>query len=156
MIRAAALLALLTLPAYAQDADPAGQLVEGFMGCMVGAGDLDATTGALAAVGWTVSTDGEDGLIYFYPAVGEETMAFMADDGSFCHVESLSQSTEIAAQALQAAIEANGNTWEPSKDDMGCTRFDLNSGVQATLTSGGQDPICGAEDNSAVRFAFSE
>jgi len=155
MIRPILVLLALTAPLAAQDADPGNQLVEGYMACLSGGGD-DALTGAvLDALQWTRDEAGEDGLINFYPGIGESTLIYMADDGSFCHVESLSVGSATASEILAATLNAEGGAaFEYAKDDMGCTRLDLDTGVTATITSGGNDPVCGSDTDSAVRFAF--
>lgn len=154
MIRAAALLALLATPAMAQDADPAGQLVEGYMACLHGGGDVATTEGILSGLGWAQGEAGEDGLVYFNPAVGENTQIYMADDGSFCHVESFSVGTEAASLILTAAAESDASIpFEPAKDAAGCTQLIFGGQVSATLTSGGNDPVCASDSDSGVRFA---
>jgi len=156
MIRSLALLTLLAAPAAAQDTDPMNQLVEGFLACLSGDGDLDMTEAVLDASQWTRSDDGEEGLIYFFPGAGEDSFVYLAEDGSFCHVESTTVSSESTSQVLAAILEApEGVPFFYSKDDMGCTRLDLETGVTATITSGGNDPMCGSETDSAVRFDFT-
>ena len=155
MIRASTLLLLLASPAIAQDADANNQLVEGYLACMSGGGQLDLTESMLDALFWTRNDEGEDGLVYFYPAVGEDTYVYMADDGSFCHVESTSVDSATASEILAASLAPpEGAPFEYSKDEMGCTRLDFDNGVTATITSGGNDPTCGSETDSGVRFAF--
>lgn len=157
MIRSAALLALLSGPALAQDADPRNQLVEGYMACMSGGGQVDLTESMLTALFWTRSDDGEDGLVYFHPGVGEDTVVYMADDGSFCHVESQSVDSATASEILAASLGGpEGAPFDYSKDDMGCTRLDFETGVNATITSGGNDPTCASDTDSGVRFAPQE
>jgi hypothetical protein len=141
MILRLALALLLATPALAQDADPRNQLVEGYMGCMSGGGDADLTGEMLEALFWTREDDAEMGLVTFLPGAGDSTLVYMADDGSFCHVESLTVGEE-------------GAPFDYSKDDMGCTRLDFETGVQATITSGGNDPTCGSDTDSGVRFTF--
>lgn len=153
MIRAAALLGLLASPALAQDADPRNQLVEGYMACMSGGGEVAATEAMLTALAWTRNDDGEDGLVYFNPGVGEDTIVYMGDDGSFCHVESLAVDSATASEILAASLGGEeGAPFDYSKDDMGCTRLDFETGVSATITSGGNDPTCASDTDSGVRF----
>ena len=154
MIRAAAVLTLLAAPAMAQDADPAGQLVEAYVACLHGGGDVATTEGILTGLGWARGEAGEDGRVYFNPSVGEDTQVYMAEDGSFCHAESFSVGTEAASQILIASVESNGNPpYEPSKDEAGCTQLIFAGQVSATLTSGGNDPVCASDTDSGVRFA---
>ena len=156
MIRPLALLTLLASPAMAQDADPANQLTEGYLACMSG-GQVDLTQAMLVdALQWTRSDEGEDGLIYFYPGAGENTFVYTAEDGSFCHVESTTIDSATASEILAKTLApSDGAPFDYSKDDMGCTRLDFDTGVTATITSGGNDPTCGSETDSAVRFQFS-
>ena len=156
MIRVLAVFALLASPVAAQDADPMNQIVEGLMACVSGNGDLEMTGAVLEASQWTRSDDGEEGLTYFFPATGENTFVYIADDGSFCHVESMRLGSEATSQVLAAFLEApEGVPFFYSKDEMGCTRLDLETGVTATITSGGNDPVCASDTDSAVRFDFS-
>lgn len=157
MIRPLALLTLLATPSLAQDADPANQLTEGYLACMSGGGQVDLTQTMLVdALQWTRSDEGEDGLIYFYPGAGEATFIFIAEDGSFCQVESTGIDSATASEILAKTLAPpDGAPFDYSKDDMGCTRLDFDTGVTATITSGGNDPTCASETDSAVRFQFS-
>jgi hypothetical protein len=155
MIRPLALLILMASPALAQDADPKNQLVEGYMACMSGGGQVDLTQSMLEALSWTRNDEGEDGLIYFFPGAGEDTFVYMADDGSFCHVESTSVDSATASEILAAALgPPEGAAFDYTKDEMGCTRLDFDTAMTATVTSGGNDPVCASETDSAVRFLY--
>ena len=150
-----ALALLLASPAAAQDADPKNQLVEGYMACMSGGGDVGLTSQMLDALAWTKTEDGDMGLVNFYPGAGDSTFIYMADDGSFCHVESLTVDSATASEILAATLGGeDGAPFDYSKDDMGCTRLDFETGVQATITSGGNDPTCGSDTDSGVRFTY--
>ena len=146
MIRAFVLLVLLAAPATAQDADPKNQLVEGFLACMSGGGMIDLTESMLVdGLQWTRSDEGEEGLIYFFPGAGENTFIYMADDGSFCHVESTTIDSASASELRAAALAPpEGAEFFYSKTDDGCTRLDFETGVTATIQSGGNDPMCGS------------
>lgn len=153
MIRAAAVLAVLATPVAAQDADPAGQLIEGIVACLHGGGDVATTEGILTGLGWGAGQGGEDGLVYFYPASGENTVVYIAEDGSFCHAETAAIGTEAASQILLAAVASDGNPpFESSKDEAGCTQLVFDGKVSATLTSGGNDPVCASDSDAAIRF----
>jgi hypothetical protein len=140
-------------PAVAQDSDPVGQLVEGYVACLVGDGDAGLVAELFNDNGWSAEP-GADGLIGFQPASGDATFAYVADDGSFCHVESTvvdsASASEILAITLERADEVD-ITYE--KDAMGCTVLRLADGRSATITSGGNDPTCGSDTDSGVRFA---
>ena len=154
MIRIATLLAVLSGPALAQGA-PTDQITTGYLACLTGNGDVELTETLLEAAGWVTSTDGEDGLIYYYPKDTDQTVVYMSDDGAFCHVESMVVDSATASEFLAVALQTEaGAPYDYSKDDMGCTRLDLETGVTATITSGGNDPTCGSDTDSAVRFEF--
>jgi hypothetical protein len=157
MIRPLAIVLLLASPVAAQDADPKNQLTEGYMACMSGGGDADLTGQMLEAVAWSREDDSEQGLVTFLPGAGDSTVVYMADDGSFCHVESLTVDSATASEILAATLGGEeGAPFDYSKDEMGCTRLDFETGVQATITSGGNDPTCASETDSGVRFTWGE
>lgn len=146
-------LVLAPVSGAAQDADPVGQLVEGYVACLLGEGDPDIVDALFADSGWT-SGPGEDGLISFAPGSGEASFAYMADDGSFCHVESMVVDSATASEVLATTLQSAGQTGiEYEKDDMGCTLLRLADGRGITITSGGNDPNCGSDTDSGVRFA---
>lgn len=145
----------LATPAAAQDADPRNQLVEGYMACMSSGGDVEMTAEMLNTLFWSREDDSEMGLVTFLPGTDDSTLVYMADDGSFCHVESLTVDSATASEILAAALGGDeGAPFDYSKDDMGCTRLDFETGVQATITSGGNDPTCGSDTDSGVRFTY--
>lgn len=146
---------LLAGAAAAQDADPIGQLVEGYLTCFATAGDVEMAVSTFSSQGW-VKGDGEDGLIYLHPGAGDASFVYLADDGSFCHVESTSVDSATASEVLATALETAGVTdIEYNKDEMGCTQLGYGDGMTATITSGGNDPTCGSDTDSGVRFAFA-
>jgi hypothetical protein len=142
-------------PVFAQDADPANQLVEGYLSCFMGHGDPDVVAPNLGLYGWT-HEPAEDGITIAIPGAGDASFVLIADDGSFCHVESLVLGTEKAAEVLALAMPAAGVTLpEATVGADGCTTYDLGAGVTASLTSGGNDPVCTSETDSGVRFDFA-
>ena len=155
MIRTTILLAVLAGPALAQDADPEGQLVEGYLSCFMGRADPDVVAPNLGLYGWT-HEPAEDGLVIALPGAGEATFVLIAEDKSFCHVESLALGSDKAAEVLALALAGAGVTLpEPATDTMGCAFYDLGTGITATLTSGGNDPTCTSQTDSGVRFEFA-
>jgi hypothetical protein len=154
MIRTAALLALLASPALAADDTPNGQLVEGYLSCFMGHGDPAMVDPALKLAEWT-SEPAEDGLTMARPASGDATFVLIADDASFCHVESLVTGTTDAVAVLAGALQgADTSLPEAGTDADGCTTYDLGNGTMATLMSGGNDPTCTSDSTSGVRFTF--
>jgi hypothetical protein len=114
--------------------------------------DASADMKTAKSQGWTVEADAEQGLVNFYKGDGSETFGFIATDGSFCQAESMTLSSEDSAMILQEVVAEYDYDFD--KDDMGCTMLTFAGFGSATITSGGQDPVCGAKDNSAVRFNF--
>lgn len=142
--------------AWAGNSEARDQLTAGYQACLSGGGQVDLTQNMLAALGWETQEGSEDGLISFLPPSGEDSFVYMADDGSFCHVESTTIDSATASEILaQAVSPPEGAPFDYSKDEMGCTRLDFETGVTATITSGGQDPTCGSDTDSGVRFDFS-
>jgi hypothetical protein len=132
-------------------------LTSGIKSCMAAAGDAGAISAAFVAAGWTREEGGEEGLIDFSAPVAsnDQAFAFIADDGSFCHVESLNIGSAALAKILATTLKSEGwETAEPGKDADGCTLIDLGDSITATLTSGGNDPTCTSETDSAVRFEY--
>lgn len=148
-------LSLAATPALAQNATPEGQLVEGYVACALGGGKVDVTVPMLGLYGWTSETDAEPGLVYFQPAVGEATFAYMTDEVQFCHVESTVLGTEAVTSLLEFTIQASGQVSVTDRvTEEGCSVLMLSNGVTAQITSGGQDPVCASDSDSAVRFFF--
>lgn len=145
----------LAAPALAQDATPEGQLVEGMLACILGKGDVAATEAILAPFGWTSEVDAEAGIVNFYPGVGEATYAYMSTTGEFCQAESMTIGTEAAFQIALAGMEgAEVTVTANEKDDLGCDGARLSTGALLSLTSGGNDPTCNSDANSALRAIF--
>jgi hypothetical protein len=154
ILRATALLGALASSAAAQDADPAGQLVEGYVACQASRANLEIITPTLTQFGWTLEP-GEDGITNAMPGAGEATFVMIADDASFCHIESLKIGTTAAAAIFEASMQGvNVTLPAATKSADGCTQYDLGDGSTATLTSGGNDPVCTSETDSAVRFDY--
>ena len=137
-------------------ANAADEMELGMAACLYNGGDAQSVYDSLVEFGWDGDADDEAGVGYIYPEGSENTVLTVALDGSWCNVESFVQSSEDSAMQLLGLIEGDGGNYDVSydKDEMGCTQFGLGDGWKVTVLSGGQDPICGAEDNSAVRFEF--
>lgn len=146
------MLSLLPLPAMAGVID---LLDEGIDGCFANVGDSgEATANYLADQGWSGDADTEMGLGWLYPEGREDPFITVAIDGSFCQVESASIDSATASERLRAFLEAAGQEYEIDKDEMGCTKLNLGDGYAVTITSGGNDPICGSDENSALCFTY--
>lgn len=151
-------LALCTLAAIGPQASFAGVLDlldEGIDGCFATIGEGgEATATYLADDDWNGDADPEMGLGWLYPAGGEDPFITVAIDGSFCQVESTSIDSSTASEHLRAYLDAAGQEYEFDKDEMGCTKLNLGDGYAVTITSGGNDPICGSDTDSALRFTY--
>ncbi len=154
MIRAAALLALMAAPVSAQEADPAQQMLEGFSICMMSA--KETAVSYVDIYKWTKSA-AEDGIEIAMPGVGSDTFVLLSQDKSFCHVESLVLGTDKTLETFKSAIELGGmfKLPEPQTSPDGCALYDFGDGMTATLTSGGNDPTCTSQTDSALRFDFA-
>ncbi len=150
MLRCAVPVILLALAPVSALADASADMKTALALCFDGEPEMLA--GAAKSQGWTVEADAEQGLVNFYKGDGSETFGFIATDGSFCHAESMTLSSEDSAMILQEVVAEYDYDFD--KDDMGCTMLTFAGFGSATITSGGQDPVCGAKDNSAVRFNF--
>jgi hypothetical protein len=152
------LLALAAPAAFAQDATPEGQLIEGYLACALGAGDWNTTVPMLGLYGWDSEADTEMGVVNFQPGVGETTFAYMSLEPGYCHIESTVLGTDKAAELLAFSVENSGQlTVESSEtNDDGCTSLMLSNGVAVVITSGGNDPVCTSDTDAGVRFYFGE
>ncbi len=146
-----ALLGLSTLPAAA---DVQEDIANGIYACLASNGNANTVHGDLNAKGWEGDADTEMGIGYVYPPNGEDPIVTVGLDGTWCNVESQTIGSEEASQILLPILEETYDI-EYNKDDMGCTQFGLGEGVSVTVLSGGNDPICGAETNSALRFEYN-
>jgi hypothetical protein len=151
-------LLLSASPALAQlSDDPAYAMLDAIGACMLGNGQVDATTKAFADIGWTAEADSEMGLVNFQPGKGDKTFGFMSDKVDFCHAESLAIGTEDAQTMFNLFLMGGNSGIEVTAsgtDTDGCTTHTLSTGAVATITSGGNDPVCASETDAAVRFTF--
>ena len=75
----------------------------------MGHGDPDIVGPNLGLYGWTHDAP-QDGVAVALPGTGGDTFALIADDASFCHVESMTVGTAKAAETLALALQAAGVT----------------------------------------------
>jgi hypothetical protein len=152
-----ACLALVMIAApLSAGADEVGFLREGIEGCYTTIGEDATVTHDLMfeSYGWEGDTDPEMGLGFLYPPADSQVFITVALDGSFCQVESATIDSATASEHLRAVLDQFGQEVEYDKDDMGCTRLTLGDGYAATITSAGNDPTCGSDENSALRFTY--
>lgn len=137
-------------------ADVAREMDQGISACLFYGDDPQKVHETLSALGWEGDVDNEAGIGYVYPAGSEATVVTVGMDGTWCNVESFAQSSEASAMQLLTYLEGPDSQFEVSydKSEMGCTQFGIGDGWSATILSGGQDPICGSESNSAVRVEY--
>ena len=151
-----ALALVLPLPAFAQDADPSNQLLEGYVACAMGEGLPDKTLDALSLYGWTFDVDIHLGTYSFLPGVGEDTFAFMSPTPDYCQVESTVLGTDRAVELMGYLSTSGVEIADTETNYDGCVTLTLSNGVVAVITSGGTEPVCTSDKNSAVRFFFGE
>jgi len=152
--QSAAVALVLSAPAYAQATDHYDQLIEAYLSCFLGAGDAAAVTTSLGEHGWTYDPP-QEGLIVALPSTGETAFALIAEDGSYCHAESMEFGTEKVTELL--ALSMLGVEIElppPVPGDDGCDLYDLGQGITATV-NGGDTPGCSSDSTSAVLFRFA-
>lgn len=137
-------------------ANESGFLREGIEGCYATVGEDATVTHDLMSdsFGWEGDTDPEMGLGFLYPPADSQVFITVALDGSFCQVESATIDSATASEHLRSEIERFGDEPEYDKDDMGCTVLNLGDGYAVTITSAGNDPTCGSDENSALRFTY--
>lgn len=120
-----------------------GARIFGAIGACVNAVTTPAdVTPVLAQAGWE-QVDEYDGNTSF-----QTTSASMmyANDGGFCMVET----TDFNTETLTAFLAAFDIT--PSGTDAdGCVQFIIEN-TTATLTSGGNDPVCTSTTEATLRF----
>lgn len=147
-------LLLLATPAPAQDADPTGQMIEGYVACYMARGDAEVITTNLGLYGWTHEPP-SDGIIVTMPTASSDTFALLAEDASFCHIESMTQGTAKAAEMLAlAVVGALSALPAPGTTEAGCPLYDLGDSITATITSGGTEPTCTSDTTSTLRLDF--
>lgn len=154
-------LALLATPALAESGDsadptePAEALMAAMYHCQQQGRDPEALAATLRDAGWTVERNEDAGSIDFTPATSEVWgMASLA--GDFCMVAIETLGTPITVHAIMQFLPPDAPT-EPSgySADLGCPYWTISPGVNAELTSSGNDPVCEDYATSAVRFTFN-
>lgn len=159
----AAFLAMFMIAAPASGwANESEFLREGIEGCYTTAGEGATVTHDLMfeTYGWEGDTDPEMGLGFLYPPQESQVFITVALDGSFCQVESATIDSASASEDLRAVLDQFGQGIEYDKDEMGCTRLNLGDGetlddsFTVSITSAGNDPTCGSDENSALRFTY--
>jgi CubicO group peptidase (beta-lactamase class C family) len=145
---------LLATPLHAQDAGPTDRILEGLVACYTGTGDTNATVTVLKSQGW-VQSDAEEGMIYL-SAPDDTTFVYMDASGYFCDTESTTIDSATASEVLATMLQsADVTAIEYNKTPEGCTQLGLPDRTTATITSGGNDPTCGSDTDSAIRFEFA-
>ena len=135
------------------EADPTTQMTAGFAACLKDFGNAEAVAASFTGNGWTRFDRTEESLVHLEHPTSESTFADLATDGSFCQVESLSLTTGQAGHVLALTLQLAGvPSARMGATPEGCITYTLDTGVVATITSGGQDPVCTSQLTSAIRF----
>jgi hypothetical protein len=140
--RAAAALAIAAALAAPAAADPLAELRAAVGTCVEGMGDPDGTARRLAAAGWEAIPDDSG---YTPGARKGDIEVFLAGDATACTV--ISQTVPTAAMI---ALLAEMIGPEQGETEMGCPRFVLPDGREASVHGAEPDPACEGEANSAV------
>lgn len=156
-------LSLLALPAAAQDPaslpDPvallkgdtlAARLDGAILACLRGTDTPEAALVAYEAAGWERSDEFE-GTIGFN-GDGVWTMFWAAPESGFCMLETDGMGTAALRGRLAGVLEQAGWAAVETIEIEGCPGIGLGNGITVAPTSGGQDPVCDADDNAALRF----
>lgn len=143
---------IVMLGLHPANADVTSDITEAVHACLAATGNPNTTAAPLTALGWTDEADTEMGVGTIYPA-SEDPIVSVALDGSYCNIESQTIGSEEASQILLPIIEG-AYPVEYNKSEDGCTQFGLGEGVSVTVLSGGNDPTCAADTNSALRFEY--
>jgi hypothetical protein len=144
-------------PAFAQDPDPVFQMIDGISFCILGEGKADTTVAQLGGYDWTSEADTEMGVTSFVPPAGP-TSGMVSNEVGFCNVESSAIGTDDAETAFDLFMMGGNSGIEVTAegtDADGCMTRTLSNGAVAVLTSGGQDPVCASDADSAWRFEFT-
>jgi hypothetical protein len=151
MIRPLVIALLLTTPAFAggpawedmvAEPEPGARMFGAIGACVNAVATPADVTPILAQAGWE-RVDEYDGNTSFQTA---SASMMYADDGGFCMVETTDFNTDTLT-AFLAAFDIS-----PSGSDAdGCTQFIIEE-TTATLTSGGNDPVCTSATEATLRF----
>ena len=151
MIRPTLALLLLATPAFAggpaweymvAETEPGIRMFGAIGACVNAVATPADVTPVLAHAGWQ-EVDEYDGNTSFQTA---SASMMYADDGGFCMVETSDFNTETLTAFLVAFDITPSGT-----DADGCTQFLIES-TTATLTSGGNDPVCTSDTEATLRF----
>jgi hypothetical protein len=151
MFRLTAITLLLSAPAFAggpvweemvSEKDAGPRLLGAIGACITAVGDPARTESVLTAAGWQ-SVEAEEGNIGFDS--DDLSLMFWQDPG-FCMLETSNFTTETVTQFL-AGFEMTPSGTDPG----GCTQFVFEDTI-ATLTGGGNDPICTSATEAVFRF----
>ena len=75
-----------------------------------------------------------------------------AADPGFCMVETDRMGTQALLARLTGLLDGAGWVIPRLVTVEGCPALDLGTGVTVAPTSAGQDPLCSAQENAALRF----
>lgn len=157
------LTAFLAAPAFGQDLaalPDAVALLKGktlesrldgaIVACLTGVSDPVRAEEAYELASW-LRNDEFDGTIA-YQAPGVSTMFWDAADPGFCMIETDRMGTQALLARLTGLLDGAGWVIPRLVTVEGCPALDLGTGVTVAPTSAGQDPLCSAQENAALRF----
>lgn len=145
------------LPALADMTPAEDSMISALSACSVSLGAAPAMDAALAGLGWTKGETADGETAYDAPKGDEGTVAYVAEDGSFCSVVSSTLTIAQGQTMAQAVLEQVGVKQEdvaPAEDDYGCKGLKLASGETVSVVSGDETPVC--EGGTGVMVTFGK
>lgn len=139
--------------------DPYMRLNGAVAACLAGEGDQYLTTSWFEDHGWKPRVDADMGIVEMTKPGADKMFAWVAEDGSSCRVWSEEIGTAAVKILLKDLMLAARIRAEKTTGESGCSGLTLvagNVGYAVEVTSSGNDPVCDAEDNSAVHFIRAE
>ena len=157
------LLVLTALPAFGQDlaALPdavallkgkalADRLDGAIIACLYGTTDPAKAEAAYELAEW-VRADEFEGTVR-YVSKDIVTMFWDAPETGFCMVETGAMGTDALLARATTLLDGAGWVVPRLATVEGCPALDLGNGMTLAPTSAGQDPLCSADENAALRF----
>jgi hypothetical protein len=114
--------------------------------CATGAVDPVAADAAFLGAGWT-RTEDEGSWSYAF----ETLTVMMWTVPGFCMVEDSEASTTDLDTTF---LGLSNDVPDIGTDADGCTTYTLDTGVTATLSGPGNDPVCTSDTGAALRFSL--
>jgi len=130
------------------------QMQAAYAACILGKGNPEATIALFTAKGWRRDDTAKAGRVTLSPGT-DALYATVAMDGSFCDVTSLATGTDDALSVLNDLTRTAALPVGPADVMSTCLAMTLGPEIVAEVLSGGSDPVCASDTDSAVRIHFA-